>query len=53
MKYFTKTMREALDYFNTHEPNLQGRFFNVLVLPFDWGTIEQLVLEDFIYYWRR
>lgn len=47
MKYLTNTMRDALDYFNSHEPNLQGRFFDVTVLPIDYATVEQLVRKDF------
>lgn len=48
MKYLTNAMRDALDYFNSHEPNLQGRFFDVTVLPIDYATVEQLARKDFV-----
>ena len=50
MAYLTKTKRAALDYFNTHEPNLDGRFFNVAKLSFDYGTIKELAIEGYIKY---
>lgn len=48
MVYLTKAKRAALDYFNTHEPNLDGRFFDTAKLSFDYGTIKELANEGYI-----
>lgn len=44
----TESMKNALDFMISNEPNLQNRFYSVNSLPCEFGTVVTLANEEYV-----